>query len=86
MIAADGGNAGVAESLAMNKERTYFVTALGLIYSIKGLKDFDPTAWKSYYGLACQSKRPGKCCRVRKGRGKSKKTRCCELKFYPKIL
>ena len=58
LIAADGANASIAEALGMNKERIYFTTSLGLIHTIEGLKDFDHTAWKSYYGLAYQSNVP----------------------------
>jgi len=58
LIAADGANATLAEQLGLNKERTYFATALGIIYTVEGLKDFEPTAWKSYYGLAYQSRSP----------------------------
>jgi len=42
----------------LNKERTYFATGLALIYYVQGIKDFDPTAWKSYFGRTYQSNSP----------------------------
>jgi flavin-dependent dehydrogenase len=58
LIAADGVNARVADTLGLNKERTYFATGLALIYYVQGIKDFDTTAWKSYFGRTYQSNSP----------------------------
>ena len=58
LIAADGVNARIAESLGMNSSRNYFTTGMALIHYVKGIKGFDPTAWKSYFGLAYHSTTP----------------------------
>ena len=58
LIAADGVNARIAEKLGMNSERNYFTTGMALIHYVKGIKGFDPSAWKSYFGLAYQSRSP----------------------------
>ncbi len=58
LIAADGANARIAEKLGLNKARTYFATGLALIYYVQGIKDFDTTAWKSYFGRTYQSNSP----------------------------
>lgn len=58
LIAADGVNARIAEKLGMNSERNYFATGMALIHYVKGIKGFDPRAWKSYFGLAYQSRSP----------------------------
>ncbi|MBN2031357.1 NAD(P)/FAD-dependent oxidoreductase [bacterium] len=58
LIAADGANARIAETLGLNQERTYFATGLALNYYIENLKDFDSTTWKSYFGQIYQSKSP----------------------------
>jgi flavin-dependent dehydrogenase len=58
LIAADGVNAQIAETLGMNSGRRYFATGMALIHYVKGIRGFDPTAWKSYFGLAYQSRSP----------------------------
>lgn len=58
LIAADGVNARLAESLGMNSSRTYFTTGMALIHYVRDLKGFDSTAWTSYFGLAYQSRSP----------------------------
>ena len=58
LIAADGVNSRTVESLGMNKERIYFTTALCILYFMEGIRDFEPTAIKSYFGLCYQSNVP----------------------------
>jgi len=58
LIAADGVNARIAEMLGMNGARRYFTTGMALIHYVQGIRGFDPTAWKSYFGLAYQSRSP----------------------------
>jgi len=58
LIAADGVNAHIAETLGMNRARQYFATGMALIHYVKGIKGFDPRAWKSYFGLTYQSRSP----------------------------
>lgn len=58
LIAADGANARIAETLGMNKRRIYFATGLALIYYVQGITDFDTAAWKSYFGRTYQSNSP----------------------------
>lgn len=58
LIGADGANAGIAETLGMNRQRTYFATGLALICYVQGVKGFDATAWKSYFGRTYQSNSP----------------------------
>lgn len=58
LIAADGVNSRIVESLGMNKERTFFTTALCILYFMEGVKDFERTAITSYFGLRYQSSVP----------------------------
>lgn len=58
LIAADGVNSKIVESLGMNKERMYFTTALCILYFMEGIKGFEPTAIKSYFGLCYKSNVP----------------------------
>ena len=58
LIAADGVNSRIVESLGMNKERIYFTTALCILYFMEGVRDFEPTAIKSYFGLCYKSNVP----------------------------
>ncbi len=58
LIAADGANARIAETVGLNKPRTYFATGLARIFYVQGIKDFDNTAWKSYFGRTYQSNSP----------------------------
>lgn len=58
LIAADGVNSRIAEALELNKERTFFATALCILYLIEGARDFEPTAAKYHMGLAYQSRGP----------------------------
>jgi digeranylgeranylglycerophospholipid reductase len=50
LIAADGVNSRMTDGLGMNKERKFFTTALGVMYMVEGLRDFEPTTWKTYMG------------------------------------
>ena len=52
LIAADGVNSRMTDALGMNKERKLFTTALGVMYMVEGLRDFEPTTWKTYMGQA----------------------------------
>jgi flavin-dependent dehydrogenase len=58
LIASDGVNSRIVESLGMNKERTFFTTALCILYFMEGVKDFERTAITSYFGLRYQSSVP----------------------------
>jgi len=59
IIVADGVNSRIAEALGMNKGRTLFATAPCLIYTLKGVNDFDYTSWKQYrLGLPYKSRMP----------------------------
>jgi flavin-dependent dehydrogenase len=58
LIASDGVNSRMVESLGMNKERTFFTTALCILYFMEGVKDFERTAITSYFGLRYQSSVP----------------------------
>ena len=58
LIAADGVNSRIVESLGMNKERMYFTTALCILYFMEGIKGFEPTAIKSYFGQCYKSSVP----------------------------
>lgn len=58
LIASDGVNSRMVESLGMNTERTFFTTALCMLYLMEGVKDFEPTAITSYFGLCYQSNVP----------------------------
>ena len=58
LIAADGVNSRIAELLGMNKERMYFTTALCILYLMEGIKGFEPTAIKSYFGQCYKSSVP----------------------------
>jgi len=57
LIIADGVNSRISEALGMNKGRTFFATALCIIYVIEKVKDFESTAWKIYNGLIYHSKK-----------------------------
>ncbi len=58
LIAADGVNSRMAQALGMNKDRPLFTSALCIIYTLTGVRDFDPCALKWHMGLAYQSKGP----------------------------
>lgn len=58
LIIADGVNSRISEALGMNKDRTIFTTALGIIYMIEKVRDFESTTWKVYNGLIYHSKMP----------------------------
>jgi digeranylgeranylglycerophospholipid reductase len=58
LIAADGVNSRIVASLGMNKERIYFTTALCILCFMEGVRDFEPTAIKSYFGLCYKSNVP----------------------------
>ena len=58
VIAADGVNTGVAEALGMNKERQLFATAFCIVYYMEGIKVFDKTALKTYFGRNYQGLAP----------------------------
>jgi flavin-dependent dehydrogenase len=52
LIAADGVNSRMTDALGMNKERKLFTVALGVMYMVEGIRDFEPTSWKTYMGQA----------------------------------
>jgi flavin-dependent dehydrogenase len=58
LIASDGVNSRIVESLDMNKERMYFTTALCILYFMEGVQGFERTAIKSYFGLSYKSNVP----------------------------
>ena len=58
VLAADGANSRIAQALGMNQERPLFTMALCIIYTLAGVKEFDPRALKWHMGLAYQSKGP----------------------------
>jgi digeranylgeranylglycerophospholipid reductase len=58
LIVADGVNSRAAASLGMNKERTYFTTALCTFFLLEGIKGYERTAFKTHMGLAYQSHAP----------------------------
>jgi flavin-dependent dehydrogenase len=58
LIAADGANSGIAESLGMNRARVLYSTGLCISYLMEGLKDYERSAFKSHMGLAYQSRAP----------------------------
>jgi flavin-dependent dehydrogenase len=58
LIVSDGVNSRIVESLGMNKERMYFTTALCILYFMEGVRGFEPTAIKSYFGLSYKSSVP----------------------------
>jgi len=55
LIAADGVNSRIVESLGMNKERMYFTTALCILYFMEGVQGFERTTIKSYFGQSYKS-------------------------------
>lgn len=55
VIAADGVNSRTVESLGMNEGRPCFATALCIIYSLEGVRDFEPSAMKWHMGRAFHS-------------------------------
>ena len=57
-IVADGANAHITESLGMNKERTYYHTALAEKYIVDGIKNYKPLSWNFFFGLAFRSHAP----------------------------
>ena len=58
LLVADGANSRIAQTLGMNQERPLFTMALCIIYTLAGVRDFDPRALKWHMGLAYQSKGP----------------------------
>ena len=58
LIAADGVNSRIVESLGMNKERMHFATALCVLYFMERVKGFEPMAIKSYFGQCYKSRVP----------------------------
>ena len=58
LIASDGVNSRVVESLGMNKERMFFTTALCILYFMEGVRNFERTAIKSYFGQSYKSSVP----------------------------
>ena len=58
LIAADGVNSRMAEALGFNRQRMHFATALCIIYSLEGLRDFNPTVMTWYMGRAYCSNAP----------------------------
>ena len=55
IIAADGVNSRTVQSLGMNEGRPCFATALCIIYSLEGVREFEPTAMKWHMGRAYHS-------------------------------
>jgi len=58
LIAADGVNSRIAASLGMNGGRVFFTTAHCILYGMEGVRGFEPTAIKSYFGLGYKSTVP----------------------------
>jgi len=58
LIIADGANSRIADALGMNRERTFFTTILGIMYTLQGVRDFEPATTKFFMGLAYQSRAP----------------------------
>jgi flavin-dependent dehydrogenase len=58
LIAADGVNSRMVQALGINNNRPLFTAALCIIYTLAGVKDFDPKALKWHMGLAYRSKGP----------------------------
>ncbi len=50
LIAADGANAQIAQVLGMNSQRTYFGTALCLSVYMSGVKEYNPSELKAFWG------------------------------------
>jgi digeranylgeranylglycerophospholipid reductase len=50
LLAADGCNTAVGEALGINRERTCFATALCIVYYMRGIEVYDPTAMKTFFG------------------------------------
>jgi flavin-dependent dehydrogenase len=55
IIAADGVNSRTVQSLGMNEGRPCFATALCIIYSLEGVRGFDPAAMRWHMGRAYHS-------------------------------
>ena len=55
LIAADGVNSRTVQSLGMNQGRPCFATALCVIYSLAGVREFEPAAMKWHMGRAYHS-------------------------------
>ena len=54
-LAADGVNSRTVQSLGMNEGRPCFATALCIIYSLEGVREFEPAAMKWHMGRAYHS-------------------------------
>ena len=52
LVIADGVNSWTAEKMGLNVSRRCLATALCVIYHLRGLKDFEQTALKTYFGRA----------------------------------
>ncbi len=50
LVAADGANAHIAQTLGMNNDRVYFGTALCLAVYMSNVREYNPSAWKAYWG------------------------------------
>ncbi|MBN2108057.1 MAG: NAD(P)/FAD-dependent oxidoreductase [Deltaproteobacteria bacterium] len=55
IIAADGVNSRTVQSLGMNEGRPCFATALCIIYSLEGVREFEPAAMRWHMGRAYHS-------------------------------
>jgi flavin-dependent dehydrogenase len=58
IIVADGVNSRIVQTLGMNQNRPLFTSALCIIYTLAGIREFDPKALQWHMGLAYQSKGP----------------------------
>jgi digeranylgeranylglycerophospholipid reductase len=58
IVLADGVNARSAGKLGLNKDRTFFASALCTLSVIEGIENYECTAIKSHMGLAYQSFAP----------------------------
>lgn len=58
LVAADGVNSRIAETIGMNRQRIHFATAFCIIYSLCGVEDFESTAMKWHMGRAYFSNGP----------------------------
>lgn len=51
LIAADGATSQIAQSLGMNQDRGYLVTALALAVYLSNVKGYNPAEWCGYWGI-----------------------------------
>ncbi len=58
IVIADGVNAGLADKMGLNAERSFFGTGLCIIYHLEGIGDFEPSALKTYFGRSYMGMAP----------------------------